>query len=120
MKISEAMTLIDEYTGTPIDESMKYLWLQDLEDLIYKEIILTHEDPGSLPAAVNEGDRELLCEDPYSEVYIHYMNMQNDLLLRDTYSYANSSAAFYAVYGAYADYYNRTHQPLSPAEVIKV
>ncbi len=116
MTVSEAILRLDKYTGNEVESELKYLWLQMLEDIVYNEIVQTHLDPIDRPAPVSEGERELIVPDPYSEVYIHYMNMQNDLLLRDTRSYANSAAAFVSAYSAYADYYNRTHLPKSEAE----
>ncbi len=120
MKVSEAMALLDKYTGAEVEDSLKYMWLQRIEDTVYEEIISTHADPVYKPAQVSVADRQLLAPEPYSEFYIHYMNMQNDLLLRDYQSYANSASAFAAAYCAYCDWYNRTHMPNSPAGEITV
>lgn len=111
MKVSEVIALVDKYTGEPIESELKYRWLQQIEDIIYKEVILTHKDPVPLPPPVLKGDRELLCPEPYSELYIHYINAQNDLMLRDSRSFENSASAFATAFSSYSDWYNRTHAP---------
>ncbi len=115
MKVSEAIALADKYAGEPIDSELKYVWLSQIEDMIYSEIVMAHEDPPEKPLPVLSGDRELICPEPYSVLYIHYINMQNDLYLRDTQNYANSASAFAAAYSSYADMYNRSHAPVSEA-----
>ena len=120
MKVSDAMMLFTKYAGAPVEDDLKYRWLQSIEDIIYNEIILTHHSHSEKPALITEGDRDLTAPDPYSELYIHYMNMQNDLFLRDHNSYANSSVAFAVSYASYADWYNRTHMPNACTEEINI
>ncbi|MBO5196642.1 MAG: hypothetical protein J6C03_06060 [Clostridia bacterium] len=120
MKVSEAINLADKYAGSPIESELKYRWLQQIEDIIYKEVILTHKDPPPQPAPVLRYDRELLCPEPYSELYIHYLNAQNDLMHRDTRSFENSASAFATAFSSFADWYNRTHSPQSYAERIDI
>lgn len=120
MKASEAIMLFTKYAGVPVDDELKYEWLQNVEDIIYNEIILTHSSPCVKPAPLSEGDRELTAPEPYSELYVHYLCMQNDLFLRDHHSYANSSLAFAMSYASYADWYNRVNMPLSHAEDILI
>ena len=111
MRISDAIAMFDKYAGDVADSQLKYHWLQQIEDIIYNEIISTHEREVEKPKSVLEGDRELLCPDAYAELYIHYLNMQNDLFLRDVNGYHNNANAFVAAYTAYADWYNRVHIP---------
>ena len=42
MKVSEAINLADKYAGSPIESELKYRWLQQIEDIIYKEVILNN------------------------------------------------------------------------------
>ena len=120
MKVSNAIAYADKYAGDQISVELKYKWLQQLEDLIYEEIVKTHEPAVHRPPSVLMGDRELIAPDPYSEVYIHYINMQNDLFMRDTNSYSNSAAAFASAFSAFADWYNRSHMPVSQATEVKI
>ena len=120
MTVSEIISLIDKYTGEKINEELKYRWLQQIEDVIYNEVILTHKDPVPRPAPVKEGNRELLCPEPYSELYIHYLSAQNDLLMRDARSFENSASAFASAYNSYTDWYNRENDPIEKAREIIV
>ncbi len=120
MKVSEIITLIDKYTGEPIENELKYRWLQQIEDIIYNEVILTHKSPMQKPSPVIKSDRELLCPEPYSELYIHYLNAQNDLMLRDSRSFENSASAFASAFNSYIDWYNRTYSPKELAGEINI
>ena len=111
MRISDAIAIFDKYAGEAADSQLKYHWLQQIEDIIYNEVILTHENPAERPKPVLCGDRELLCPDAYAELYIHFLNMQNDLFLRDANGYHNNANAFVAAYNSYADWYNRANMP---------
>ncbi len=120
MKVSEAITLADKYIGSPIESELKYRWLQQIEDIIYNEVILTHKDPVPKPLPVLLDDRILLCPEPYSELYIHYLNAQNDLMHRDARSFENSASAFATAFSSYSDWYNRTHIPKIQVERIDI
>ncbi len=120
MKVSEVINLIDKYTGEPIESELKYRWLQQIEDIIYNEVILTHKNPPPMPNPVIRADRELLCPEPYSELYIHYLNAQNDLMMRDSRSFENSASAFASAFNSYSDWYNRMNPPLERVDDIKI
>ena len=117
MRVSDAIAMFDKYAGESADSGLKYHWLQLIEDTIYSEIILTHNGGIERPPHVLEGDRELICPDAYADLYIHFLNMQNDIFLRDTQGFQNSAAAFAAAYSDYADWYNRNNIPVSLNEV---
>lgn len=120
MKVSEIISLTDEYMAESVKNELKYRWLQQIEDIIYNEVILTHKDPVPRPAPVKGGDRDLLCPEPYSELYIHYLNAQNDLLMRDARSFENSASAFASAYNSYTDWYNREYAPIERVEEISI
>ena len=115
MKISEALARLDAYVSETVDTDEKLLWLDRIEGIIYEELVRTHEDGFSRPPSCYAGDRELLCDEPYADLYIYYMAMQRDMQMRDSISYANNAAAFSAAYSAFADYYNRRHLPKKTA-----
>ena len=118
MKISEALSKLDAYLSESVESDEKLSWLDRIEGIIYNEIILTHEDPIPKPSSCFEGERELIAEEPYSDLYIFYMAMQRDMQMRDNVSYANNMAAFATAYSAYADHYNRRHMPKKEATKI--
>ena len=120
MKISEALSRLDSYLGESVEASEKLIWLDRIEGIIYEEIILTHEDEIPRPPSCFEGERELICSGPYSDLYIFYMAMQRDMQMRDNVSYANNMAAFASSYSAFADHYNRRHMPKKEATKISL
>ena len=115
MKISEAVSRLDAYVSEAVDTDEKLFWLDRIEGIIYEELVMTHEDEIPRPPSCSEGDRDLICDEPYTDLYIYYMAMQRDMNMRDSVSYANNAAAFSAAYTAFADYYNRRHLPKKAA-----
>ncbi len=111
MKVSEAISGLDAYVSETVDTDEKLAWLDRIEGIIYEELVRSHEDEVEKPASCSEGERELLADEPYSDLYIYYMAMQRDMQMRDSVSYANNAAAFAASYSAFADHYNRRHMP---------
>ena len=73
MTVSEALTRLDTYVGETVDTDEKLTWLDRIEGLIYEEIIKTHENEIDAPHSCFEGERKLLCDEPYSDLYIFYM-----------------------------------------------
>lgn len=111
MKISEALTKLDSYVSETVDTDEKLSWLDRIEGIIYEELVKTHEDDFPKPPSCFDGERELICNEPYCDLYIYYMAMQRDMQMRDSVSYVNNAQSFNAAYCAYADYYNRRHMP---------
>ena len=58
-------------------------------------------------------DTVLLVEEPYAEMYIHYMAAQIDLGNAEIGKYNNDKSLFNNAYLTYSDYYTRTHMPLT-------
>ena len=53
----------------------------------------------------------LVCP-PYDDIYIDWLGIQNDLLVRDYNKYNKAAEAYDVKLRAYTAYYNRTHLPL--------
>ena len=111
MKTSEALSKLDSYVSETVDTDEKLSWLDRIEGIIYEELVLTHENAFPKPPSCFEGERELICEEPYCDLYVFYMAMQHDMQMRDSVSYANNAQAFASAYTAFADHYNRRHLP---------
>ena len=120
MKISEALTKLDAYVSETVETDEKLSWLDRIEGIIYEELVLTHADGFPKPPPCADGDRELICAEPYSDLYVFYMAMQRDMQMRDSVSYANNAQAFDAAYYAFADNYNRRHMPNKMASKISL
>jgi len=93
-------------------------WLSDLDGMIKRELIDTHEG-GSLILyspynASTALSTVLLVPNPYSDMYIKYLFAQIDFNNAEFTRYNNDMMMYNAAYTTYAQYYNRTNMPLQP------
>lgn len=116
MTIIEAINRIDSFKPNTFGQPDKIKWLSNLDGIIKKEIIDTHE--GS--EAVNfDGydvdtalDTVLLVPFPYDDIYIKWLEAQIDYVNGDTAKYNNSMTMYNSALYEFKRYYNRTHMPL--------
>ena len=122
MTVNEAIARCDEMMGDSCGREVKLRWLSDVESMVYQEIIRTHEGAYEWaawkPFGADDGERELFAQDPYGELYVFYLMMRSNLLLQDMNQYNNAAALFESSYTSYADWYNRTHMPLSVGDIV--
>lgn len=120
MTISTALARCTQALGNSADESAVLLWLGEIENTVIREIAETHRgavyDPSPVTAESDLG-RELFVPDPFSELYVLFAVMKNDLRLRDTQRYINSAAVFHAAYSDFADWFNRSHSPVGAEKI---
>lgn len=116
MTIQAAIETIDALKANLFTQSQKIKWLSDLDGLVWREIMLTHE--GIAEDAVFPGYNEsnsldivLLVPEPYTDIYKHYMAAQMDITNRETGEYSKDMLLFNNAWQTYADYYNRHHVP---------
>ena len=95
--------------------------IDELEGQMLAEIAATHCDaPADACPDSADGmaeDARLFAAFPYDGVYSAYLHMKADLYFGDTEKYENSAMQFASAYSAFADYYNRTHLPLTGAKI---
>ena len=117
MTAREAVRSYRETWPDDVAEDTLACWVSEIEATIFFEIVATHEGAPEEPfsgISLTEGyDRELRAKEPYSKLYADYMKMKSDLIHRDTVGYETSSAVFAASFADFADFYNRSHAPLS-------
>lgn len=115
MTIIEAINRINAVKPNSYDQSQKVKWLSDLDGIVKKEIIDTHE--GGEGKVFNGYTEEtplttvLLISAPYDQIYIHYLSMQIDYANGEYPKYNNSQDVYNEAYTAFKRYYNRTHMP---------
>ncbi len=120
MTINNALGRCAEILGDSVPRETLMLWLSEIENTVLREIAGTHEGvmmPESSDA-LSDAESELFVPDPFSELYVLFAVMKNDLRLRDVQRYLNSAAVFSASYSSFADWFNRTHLP--KGEKIKI
>lgn len=116
MTIIEAINKIDSLKPNTYTQEDKIEWLSNLDGIIKKELIDTHEGSESVTFNGYEADTALdtvlLVPAPYDDVYIKWLEAQIDYVNGDTQRYENSMIAYNTVYSTFQRFYNRTHMPI--------
>lgn len=116
MTVIEAIGIVDGTKPNRFTAADKFRWLSDIDGLICRELLDTHEDsPRVGPfAGYAEGVDEntvLIAPFPYDALYRWYLESRIDLNNMEITKYNNSRALFNSAYLTYTDWYNRTHMP---------
>ena len=115
MTILDVIHRIDVLKPNAYSQSEKIRWLSELDGMIKKEIIDTHE--GGEQIAFNGYGEDtdlttpLLIEHPYDRIYLPWLQAQIDYFNGENGKYQNSMAMFNEAYASYERYYNRIKLP---------
>ena len=116
MTIIEAINRIDSLKPNSYTQPDKIGWLSNLEGIIKREIIDTHEGSESVNFNGYDVDTPLdtvmLVPAPYDDIYLKWLEAQIDYTNGDTAKYNNSMTMYNTAYSAFQRQYNRTHMPL--------
>ena len=115
MTAAQAIDRTDRLKPNSYAYADKLVWLSQLDGTIRREIIDTHEG-GMTEEFVpyteeGGGERTLLAEPPYDEMYIHYLASQIDYYNGEYDRFNNSNGMFEAVCSAFRSACNRAHPP---------
>lgn len=100
-------------------DEAKAAWLMELEGKLYREVILTHElDEGAVmpeyPTSWPEdGDKPLLAQAPYDQLYDAYLVARMDLENRDVENYNASATVATQLEREWRLWYHKTHMPIT-------
>lgn len=117
MTISEAMGKLDySRPANQMEDSEKLELLSELDQRVFAEIISVHEGAPETPfegySEETDGNTQLLIPEPYSRLYLYYLESELDYRQGEIERQNNSSAAFNQMYAEFAGAYNRTHMPV--------
>ena len=114
MTILEAIGQVDALRHNTFGQEEKVRWLGQVDGLVHRELISTHEGAGSFRGydAQTPLDQELLVPEPYDALYLHYLEAQMDYYQAEVDRYNRSMGMYQALLLAFANDYNRTHLPL--------
>ena len=116
MTIREAIELVDRLKPNQYGSADKLRWLSELDGIVYRDIICTHEHETE-PAAFTGYDEsvdyetELLIPWPYDEIYRWYLNMKICDANGETTKYSNEAAKYNSYWQGYFNAYNQAHMP---------
>ena len=115
MTLLEAINRIDVLKPNGYSQAEKIQWLSNLDGIVKREIIDTHE--GSEGVTFNGYTEEtsltteLLVPAPYDDVYLRYLEAQIDYANGEYTKYNNAVEAYNTAYSTFRRYYNRTYMP---------
>jgi hypothetical protein len=117
MTLIEAINRIDNLKPNTYSQAEKVMWLSNLDQLIKKEIIDTHEGAEGVEFNGYREDTplttELLVPAPYDEIYLFWLETKINYWNGEIGKYNNSILMYNEAYSAFAKRYNRTHLPKS-------
>ena len=116
MTAYEIIARFDEERNNNESMDSKLVWIEELEHIVLDDVILTHKNNIDNPGTYFDewdGNSTLLIPIPYTDCYIHYMDMKLNMKLNQLNKYNNASAMFNNTYITYQQWYNRHNQPLS-------
>lgn len=115
MTVREAITTVDRLKPNKFSEADKVKWLSEIDGLIVRELVDTHENPpieGDFSGYTAEDmETVLIAPFPYDQLYRWYLESQIDLGNMEINKYNNSRTMFNNAYLTFTDHYNRTHMP---------
>lgn len=114
MKIKEAINLVDSLKHNTYALEDKVEWLSRLDLMVKNHILDTHEGEAVMFTgydSTTDLQTVLLVPEPYTEVYLRWMEAQIDYHNGEYQKYNNAIEMFNAAYQNYRNHYNRTHMP---------
>lgn len=115
MKIIDAINRIDSLKHNTFTQIDKVEWLSRMDAMVKSHIIDTHDGGEDMIFAGYDDSTdlqtELLIPEPYSEVYLRWMEAQIDYYNGEYGKYNAALSMYNAAFGAYVNHYNRNHMP---------
>lgn len=119
MTLMEAINHLDAVKPNSYGQREKITWLSNLDGLIKKEIIETHEGGENVIfGGYTEADlmKSLIAPAPYDDIYIKWLEAKIDYANGEYQKYNNSALAFNEGYQRFARAYHREHRPINTAK----
>lgn len=111
MTVKEIINKTDEFFPNVLSFNTKSMWLKELDGRIYREFLMNFpRNEKEEPCEEYTASTVLLVPDEFSEIYIRYLTMQQDILNGDIVRYQNSASLFNSAYLSFMNYYNRNNK----------
>lgn len=114
MTVIEAISKLDARKFNTYDQETKVGWLSALDARV-KNIVAAHEgDDGTVFSGYNADEdlhRQLLVQEPFDDLYIHYMEAQIDLGNGEGDGYNAAITLYNALFSDFRAWYGRNHMP---------
>ena len=120
MTVNELIEKVDRLRPNQIAGEDKLAWIVQLENLIWREIIRTHEGGEEMEFSEPDGDSQLTAPSAFEELYRYWLEghiaYANDEIER----YNNAAQAFGNSFADFRDWYNREHMPVCRNKWLKL
>ena len=125
MKIRQAIETVDRLMPNQYENPDKVRWLSELDGIVYRDIICTHEHETAPEPFAGYGEdvdleTELLIPWPYDEIYRWYLGMKICDANGETTKYSNEAAKYNSYYQGYFNAYNQAYMPKQYATHFKL
>lgn len=117
MTIAEAIEIVDKFKPNSRTEEEKIEWLNDIDTIIKEEIIDTHEHGEDYPfEGYNRNTpttTQLLLPKRFGkEIYRYYIELQIDIVNKETNRFNNAAALYQSAMQEFEYYWHKKHMPL--------
>ena len=117
MTLDGAIARADDLKNNGYTRADKVKWISALDAMVKRTIIDTHEGGEAVVFTGYDDktvhDTVLLIPEPYDDAYLHWLEAKIDYHNGEYKKYNNSIEAFYSVFNAFKNDYNRSHMPKS-------
>lgn len=114
MKINDALSRVENLKPNDYSKDNKIGWLSELDLQIKTEVLDTYEGSENISFSgytdETSEETELLVPDPFSEMYIHYLNAKIDYYNGELKNYNTNITMFNTVFDNFRAHYSRTHK----------
>lgn len=119
MTIADAIRRVDiSRKGNAYSDGDKIEWLSTIDGIIKREIVDTHHGGHHIHFhgydRDTDVDTELIAVEPYTDLYLYYLEAQIDMHDGETVKYSNDMVRFNNAYQQYTNWYNRKHMSNAP------
>ena len=143
MNAQEIINRADAERPNMIAPELKLKYLNEIEGIIFNEVILTHahEEDAECPVHILPADEEeeteseveteeeteepaedppMLVPEAYEELYVYWLYTKIDIVNQEMDKYNNDRLMFDVSYRTFGDYWNRTHIPVPVVRQIRI
>ena len=115
MTLQDAISIVDEMKPNMMSRYLKFKYIDEIEGLIWDEIVSKHEYDAELrkPKYTDDSDPStaLIVPDPYSTVYTYWLMSKIDIQNQEDARYNIDRAHFENAYETMSDWWTREHMP---------
>ena len=105
-------------SGNSASDEMKIKWLTELDNVLYNDVVLTHErEMEKYNSEDYDANKKLIADEPYDVLYVYWLMAQIDLFSSELNKYNNSLMLFKNALGDYKAWYNRNFMPKAKKQI---